>query len=76
MGAAGIGLHLWRSLRSGSVRLCRMSSAAISWSEPRDLETYRKAGMRAMQSTPLVSRTGRLLGMISTHWSKTTPART
>jgi two-component sensor histidine kinase len=33
-----------------------------------NLREYREAGMRAMQSTPLVSRTGRLLGMISTHW--------
>jgi PAS domain S-box-containing protein len=32
------------------------------------LETYRRIGIRAMQSTPLVSRNGRLLGMISTHW--------
>lgn len=29
---------------------------------------YRRSGIRAMQSTPLVSRSGRLLGMISTHW--------
>ena len=35
-----------------------------------NLAAYRVAGMRAMQSTPLVSRTGRLLGMISTHWRK------
>jgi PAS domain S-box-containing protein len=33
-----------------------------------DLETYRQTGIRAVQSTPLVSRDGRLLGMISTHW--------
>ncbi|HXR94265.1 MAG TPA: PAS domain S-box protein, partial [Rhizomicrobium sp.] len=33
-----------------------------------DLEFYRKSGFRAVQSTPLVSRDGRLLGMISTHW--------
>lgn len=33
-----------------------------------DLGTYRQTGIRAVQSTPLVSRTGRLLGMISTHW--------
>jgi PAS domain S-box-containing protein len=33
-----------------------------------DLETYRRAGIRAAQSTPLVSRTGRVLGMMSTHW--------
>lgn len=32
------------------------------------LENHRKAGIRAVQSTPLLSRTGRMLGMISTHW--------
>ncbi len=35
-----------------------------------DLEEYRRSGIRAVQSTPLVSRNGRLLGMISTHWRK------
>jgi PAS domain S-box-containing protein len=35
-----------------------------------DLETYRQTGIRAVQSTPLVSRDGRLLGMISTHWRR------
>jgi len=33
-----------------------------------DLDECRRSGIRAMQSTPLVSRSGRLLGMISTHW--------
>lgn len=33
-----------------------------------DLLAYRKSNIRAVQSTPLVSRSGRLLGMISTHW--------
>ena len=33
-----------------------------------ELETCRQTGIRAMQSTPLVSRAGRILGMISTHW--------
>jgi len=32
------------------------------------LESHRKMGIRAVQSTPLFSRTGRLLGMLSTHW--------
>lgn len=32
------------------------------------LENHRKMGIRAVQSTPLLSRSGRLLGMISTHW--------
>jgi len=35
-----------------------------------DLETYRHTGIRAVQSTPLISRAGRMLGMISTHWSQ------
>ncbi|HWE21584.1 MAG TPA: PAS domain S-box protein [Hyphomicrobiaceae bacterium] len=34
----------------------------------KELEPLRQAGIRAMQSTPLVSRAGGLLGMISTHW--------
>jgi PAS domain S-box-containing protein len=32
------------------------------------LEDLRRTGIRAVQSTPLVARSGRLLGMISTHW--------
>jgi PAS domain S-box-containing protein len=35
-----------------------------------DLDAYRWSGIRAVQSTPLVSRFGRLLGMLSTHWRK------
>jgi PAS domain S-box-containing protein len=37
----------------------------------KELELLRQAGIRAMQSTPLFSRTGGLLGMISTHWRRT-----
>ena len=32
------------------------------------LEIQRKAGVRAIQSTPLVNRSGRLLGILSTHY--------
>jgi PAS domain S-box-containing protein len=35
-----------------------------------DLEALRRVGIRAGQSTPLVARSGRLLGMISTHWRR------
>jgi len=35
-----------------------------------DLDAYRRSEIRAVQSTPLVARSGRLLGMISTHWRK------
>ena len=34
------------------------------------LEDLRKTGVAAVQSTPLISRSGRLLGMISTHWRR------
>ena len=33
-----------------------------------DLLEYRRSGIRAVQSTPLRSRSGRPLGMLSTHW--------
>ena len=32
------------------------------------LAQFRQAGIRAVQSTPLFSRDGQLLGMLSTHW--------
>ena len=37
--------------------------------ESLDIAAYLRAGIRAAQSTPLVSRSGVLVGMISTHWS-------
>jgi PAS domain S-box-containing protein len=33
-----------------------------------DMEAYHRSGIRAVQSTPLLSGSGRLLGMMSTHW--------
>ena len=35
-----------------------------------DLATYLATGIRAVQSTPLISRDGTLVGMISTHWNR------
>jgi PAS domain S-box-containing protein len=34
----------------------------------KDLYGYRMSGVKAMQTTPLISRSGRFVGMISTHW--------
>jgi PAS domain S-box-containing protein len=34
------------------------------------LEIQRRAGVRAVQATPLVSRSGKPIGMFSTHWRK------
>jgi two-component sensor histidine kinase len=36
-----------------------------------DLEEYRRSRLRAVQSTPLVARDGRAVGMLSTHWHET-----
>ncbi|NWL19155.1 histidine kinase [Pseudomonas umsongensis] len=36
----------------------------------KDLLAFRSAGIRSAQTTPLMSRNGNLLGMISTHWSE------
>ncbi|MEB3291796.1 MAG: PAS domain-containing protein, partial [Synechococcales bacterium] len=33
-----------------------------------DLDYYRLCGIRAVQSIPLISRSGQLIGMFSTHW--------
>ena len=35
-----------------------------------DLLAFRRSGIRSAQTTPLVSRAGKLLGMISTHWAE------
>ncbi|MBO9725069.1 MAG: response regulator [Novosphingobium sp.] len=35
-----------------------------------DLAAFRQAGIRSAQTTPLISRSGKLLGMISTHWAE------
>jgi GAF domain-containing protein/DNA-binding NarL/FixJ family response regulator len=34
----------------------------------RDLDAFRLSGIRSVQTTPLISRSGRVVGMISTHW--------
>ena len=38
------------------------------YSAGEDLAAFRAGGVAAAQSTPLLSRSGKLVGMISTHW--------
>jgi PAS domain S-box-containing protein len=40
------------------------------WAElsKKDLDEYKRSGVVAMQSTPLMSRAGKVVGMLSTHW--------
>src|SRR5690606_5058183 len=37
-----------------------------------ELVVTERAGIRAVQTTPLLSRSGKVLGMISTHWREPT----
>jgi PAS domain S-box-containing protein len=72
----------WEWVRPGSGTSCSMAMAAgcrsivpdIELSDfiagSAELEPLRQTGIRAMQSTPLFSRAGDLLGMISTHWRR------
>ena len=46
-----------------------VETSALVDGTPDQLE-YRRSGIRAVQSTPLLSRSGDLLGMISTHWAE------
>jgi GAF domain-containing protein len=70
----------WKSVSGGARSSCskalrdneRVVVADIEACEfmagtPDQLE-YRRSGIRAVQSTPLRSRSGRALGMLSTHW--------
>ena len=42
------------------------AEAALAGTE--DLAEYRRSGLRAVQSTPLIAGDGRVVGMLSTHW--------
>jgi PAS domain S-box-containing protein len=70
----------WEYVRTDSTSSCGLALSSGARSilpdiencdppiEAGDLDAYRRSGIRAVQSTPLISRTGELLGMISTHW--------
>lgn len=58
----GVALNSGKRVMVPDVEACEFMAGT------RDLDECRRSGVRAVQSTPLVSRAGRLLGMISTHW--------
>lgn len=73
-------IRFWREVRADSASAC---GRALSVKERMviedteecgplagtpDLGEFRRAGIRAVQSTPLISRTGELVGILSTHW--------
>jgi len=56
------------ALRSGTRVIAPNVEESAFMAGTDDLVAYRRAGIRSAQSTPLVSRDGRILGMLSTHW--------
>jgi PAS domain S-box-containing protein len=57
-----------RFLASHNRKIIEDVEAAKGPEPTRDLEAFRRSGIRAVQSTPLVSRSGTIVGAISTHW--------
>jgi PAS domain S-box-containing protein len=60
--ACGEALRTRRRVVVPDVRTCDFMAGS------EDQRTYIAAGILAVQSTPLLSRSGALLGMVSTHW--------
>ena len=60
--SCGEALRTGRRVAVPDVRTCNFMSGTG------DLEEYLRAGIFAVQSTPLISRSGALLGVVSTHW--------
>ncbi len=56
------------TLREGSRVTVPDVEACDFMAGSQDLEMFRESGIRACQTTPLLSRNGTLVGMISTHW--------
>ena len=81
-GLSAEALAYWQWVRPTAHSSCtlalRLGQRAIvpdfeEWDEiagTEDLLAFRGAGIRSAQTTPLLSRDGTLLGMITTHWSK------
>ncbi len=62
--SCGAALHTGRRVIFSDVETCDFMAGT------EDLDYYRLSGIRAVQSTPLISRSGHIVGMISTHWRK------
>ncbi|HYV20399.1 MAG TPA: ATP-binding protein [Verrucomicrobiae bacterium] len=59
-----------RALKTGGRVLVPDTERCASLAGSPELLVYRETGIRAVQTTPLVSRAGNTVGMISTHWSR------
>jgi len=79
-GLSAEALRFWQRVPAESSSICTMAERARTrvlvpdveqcgqLRGTADLEMYRRTGIRAVQSTPLLSRGGALVGMMSTGW--------
>jgi PAS domain S-box-containing protein len=56
------------ALNEGRRTICEDVEIRAFRAGAEDLEFYRRSGIRAFQTTPLISRAGHIVGMISNHW--------
>jgi signal transduction histidine kinase len=68
--ASDAGSACAEALRKGNRVIVANVKDADFMSGTEDLYTYLQTGINAVQTTPLYSRNGNILGMISTHWSQ------
>ncbi|HET9909162.1 MAG TPA: GAF domain-containing sensor histidine kinase, partial [Anaerolineales bacterium] len=59
-----------RALRTGERQIVPDLNSPDFVTDSENRKQYQLSGILAMQSTPLISRYGRPVGMISTHWSQ------
>ncbi|MBC7667713.1 MAG: GAF domain-containing protein, partial [Gemmatimonadaceae bacterium] len=57
-----------KALKSGRREIVHDFEEWDEIADTEDLFAFRRTGIRSAQTTPLLSRDGHLLGMISTHW--------
>lgn len=79
--------RFWQSVDAGSASTCGEAlrlgrrvlvpdvEASAFMEGTDDLEHYLRSGLRAVQSTPLATRGGQPIGMISTHWRTPRPLK-
>jgi len=65
---AGIGSSCGRALSTGERVI--VQDMDLFEANPLDVEAYRRSDILSVQSTPLVARTGEVVGMMSTHWHR------
>ncbi len=73
-------VQYWQIIKKDSTTSCGQALAKgerviisdikdpLSKVSKKDMDIYSLSGIQSMQSTPLISRTGKILGMISTYW--------